>query len=443
MKSADPICLFALIGLTLAAVSCSGGALQDCAIVAYPHVTPMPQVGDVLDVHDPVIFEQDGRFVLMSTGSGIPIRHSDDLLEWESVGQVFEHLPPWAAESVPGVEFPWAPDLAYFGQRYHLYYSLSTFGNQRSVIALATSPTLNPQDENYAWQDHGPVVESEPDAVDFNAIDPNVAIDTSGYPWLVWGSYWSGIKMRRLDAATGLFSGDDERIYSLAERSGVTAVEAPFIIRHEGFFYLFVSFDICCRGVDSTYKIMVGRATDITGPYVDYAGVSMAQGGGTLVLASYGRIRGPGHNAVLSSNNRHYLVHHFYDAATAGRSRLQIRSLLWDAKGWPLAGEPYDGSDPLANLGDPAIVGSWAHSIDYQPPFKIELFGGGRLASCVRQGSWSSDGTRVTFAWTGSEGSNAATTERVTVAGDGSWYAGRAADGTVIRGLRLNDAVRR
>ncbi|HEY8484018.1 MAG TPA: arabinan endo-1,5-alpha-L-arabinosidase, partial [Longimicrobiales bacterium] len=273
---------------------------------------------------------------------------------------VFEEMAPaWAAAEVPGVRSPWAPDIAYYNGKYYLYYSLSTFGSQRSVIALATNATLDPGSPEYRWVDHGKVLESWPGRSDFNAIDPNMAFDENGEPWLAWGSFWGGIKMRKLDPRTGLLSGEDTTTYSLAARPGQGAVEAPFILRRGDYFYLFVSFDFCCRRASSTYHIRVGRSRKITGPYVDRAGVSMMEGGGTLVLAGSGRVRGPGHNAVLTEGDRHYLVHHYYDAEENGVSKLQIRPLLWDAEGWPVAGEPITGPVArAAGLSGDATAGS-------------------------------------------------------------------------------------
>ena len=85
---------------------------------------------------------------------------------------------------------------------------------------------------------------------------------------------------------------------------------------HGEFYYLFVSFDHCCRGVNSDYKVMVGRSRSLTGPYVDRAGKPMLEGGGTLVLAGAGtgRLRGPGHNAILRDGDKDWFVHHYYDA---------------------------------------------------------------------------------------------------------------------------------
>ncbi|NUQ21056.1 MAG: arabinan endo-1,5-alpha-L-arabinosidase [Gemmatimonadaceae bacterium] len=287
---------------------------------------------------------------LYSTGPGIPIRRSVDLVHWDTAGRVLASaVPDWATAAVPGVQFPWAPDISLFDGRYHLYYSLSTFGSQRSVIALATNAALDPADARYRWTDEGEVLASSPGASSFNAIDPNVAFDELGRPWLAWGSFWGGIKLHRLDAATGKLSLTDTATWSLAARAGIgatsgptdaQAIEAPFIVHHGAYFYLFASFDLCCRGSSSTYNVRVGRATTITGPYVDATGVAMTDGGGPIVLQGLGRVRGQGHCAVISDAKGDYMLHHFYDDLAGGTPTLQVRPITWTADGWPVVGEP-------------------------------------------------------------------------------------------------------
>lgn len=156
--------------------------------------------------------------------------------------------------------------------------------------------------------------------------------------------------MRRLNDATGMLSGTDSKLYSLATRrrpenaaparpglpADWQAVEAPFVVHHGGYYYLFVSWDLCCRGTKSTYRTMVGRARKVTGPYIDASGVPMMQGGGTELLAANQRWLGPGGESVLLEAGGHdLLVFHAYDAHT-GRPALQISTLTW-RKGWPHA----------------------------------------------------------------------------------------------------------
>jgi arabinan endo-1,5-alpha-L-arabinosidase len=310
----------------------------------------LPLAGD-LAVHDPVICKDGDAYYLFCTGGGrrgrrgiVPVRTSTDLRNWTNAGFALDGLPEWAARAVPRARDAWAPDIAYFNAEYHLYYSLSSFGVNNSAIGLATNKTLDRNSPDYLWVDKGMVINSQRGRDDFNAIDPNVAIEDDGKAWLSWGSFWGGIKMRRLDPSTGMPLDADSRLYSLAARPRKEehveppvegAIEAPFIIRRDGFWYLFVSFDFCCRGVRSNYNVRVGRSEAITGPYVDRDGVDMMLGGGTLVIgAATDQWRGAGHQAIFRDGDQDYLVFHAYEVANNGRSRLQISTMEW-RDGWP------------------------------------------------------------------------------------------------------------
>jgi arabinan endo-1,5-alpha-L-arabinosidase len=324
-----------LLGASLGAGSAA--LMQD----ETPEATQIPAslelTGSIRSVHDPAIIKAEGSYYIFCTGRGIPVRRSLDLLDWKTASPavVFPRMPEWARKMIPGQGDIWAPDISYFNNKYHLYYSVSTFGKNRSVIGLATNLTLNAEDAAFEWVDEGLVLESV--ATDnYNCIDPNLILDDDGTPWLAFGSFWSGIKMRRLDFATGKLSEADVTLYSLAQRivnSG--SVEAPFIIRKRDFYYLFVSFDFCCRGVNSTYHVRVGRSASITGPYVDRDGIEMLKGGGTQVTFPTDRWRGPGHNSILQEEGIEYIVYHAYDADALGVSTLRIDALTWDEDGWP------------------------------------------------------------------------------------------------------------
>ena len=251
--------------------------------------------------------------------------------------RVFDHLPGWVIKAVKGVGDLWAPDISYYDGKWQVYYSASTFGSRDSVIGLATNVTLDPNSPDFAWVDEGEVLRTR-NGDDWNAIDPNFVLDAEGQPWLAFGSFWSGIKLVKLDPATRKPRADAE-IISLASRRGSPdnseAIEGAYIIRHGDYYYLFASFDACCRGVDSTYNVRVGRSEKITGPYVDRDGVPMLQGGGTQITAPYGNWRGPGHNGIFSENGVDWLVYHAYDIKQAGNSALRIEPIQWDDAGWP------------------------------------------------------------------------------------------------------------
>ncbi|MBT8224481.1 MAG: arabinan endo-1,5-alpha-L-arabinosidase [Dactylosporangium sp.] len=297
---------------------------------AYPD--PGVVTGDT-SVHDPaVVTASDGTYILLHTGENLVVKTSTDRVAWRSAGVVWPGGASWTTAYTGGSRNLWAPDISYHNGQYYLYYSASTFGSQTSAIFLATSPS----GASGSWTNQGLVIESS-SAVNYNAIDPNLLVDAAGQWWLSFGSFWSGIKLIRLDATTGQRSTTDTAVRALATRPASVsgAVEAPFIVRRAGYYYLFASFDLCCQGAASTYRIMVGRSAAITGPYVDRDGTAMTAGGGTEVLASHGSINGPGHQAVLADGGGDVLFYHYY--ADNGTALLGINLLGWDPDAWPYA----------------------------------------------------------------------------------------------------------
>jgi arabinan endo-1,5-alpha-L-arabinosidase len=292
-----------------------------------------------IPVHDPAVIWDGARYSLFATGGTLGIRNSSNLLQWSNAGSVFSAMPAWVTAALGADPRDlWAPDVSFFNGKYHVYFAGSTFGSNRSVIGLATNAVLDRTSASYAWVDEGLVVESV-SSNNYNAIDPNVSFDETGTPWLSFGSFWDGIKMRRLDAASGKLAASDPTLYSLASRGG-GAIEAPSIIAQGGYYYLFVSFDACCKGASSTYRTMVGRATSITGPYVDRAGAQMMKGAAEELLVSTGRYVGPGGGTAYRDGALHFYAYHYYDTQDNGASKLSIRPISFAADGWPKLEEP-------------------------------------------------------------------------------------------------------
>ena len=308
------------------------------------------------DAHDPVAAFCDGRYYVFTTGMGI--MSSDDLTHWRFEGSVLEETPEWAADK--GFRgMPWAPDVQFNDGLYYVYYSYSHFGRNLSAIGVATNKTLNSESPDYRWEDRGMIIESVPGRDEWNAIDANVIVDENGTGWLAFGSFWRGIKMFRLDETMTRIA-EPQEWYPLCRRpEGTTkkvsggedgiehdprgrdfdpgdgAVEAPFIFRHGDWYYLFVSYDLCCRGAASTYNVVVGRAAEVTGPYLDREGKSLMDGAGTVVARGNGRYSGVGHCAVVNFDGKDYMFMHGYDKEYDYRSKLLIREISWTPDGWP------------------------------------------------------------------------------------------------------------
>jgi arabinan endo-1,5-alpha-L-arabinosidase len=312
-----------------------------------------------LGAHDPSrVIELNGRYYYFYTGSRVRSKTSTNLIDWTEGPRVFSAPPAWTSAAVPANTGNfWAPDVAYFNNRYHLYYSVSSFGSQDSAIGLATNPTLDPSDPNYLWTDRGPVIESNPGSP-YNAIDPSIIQTSNGSVWMTFGSFWNGINIVPIDPLTGLQSPAS----SVTRLAVSSSIEASYIHERDGYFYLFVNWGACCRGVNSSYNIRVGRSTSVTGPFFDRLGLNLLGFGGTLFLGSEGDFIGPGHFSVLEDDGHEWFSYHYYDGSANGASRFNLRSLRWTADGWPAAGPPFPIPEPsgLALIVATALFGATA-----------------------------------------------------------------------------------
>ena len=328
---------------------------------------------DTLMVHDPVMAFEDGKYYLLSTGMGISWATSADRKTWTVHPTHFMgEVPQWTRDLVPGFrEHVWAPDIIRWHGRWWLMYSCSTFGKNTSAIGLLSSKSLARPE----WKDEGCVVASNsPKALDatrddWNAIDPNIVIDRNDQPWLTYGSFWDGIQLVRLDSTMHVMQGFKPttiaRRYGTpmpdiknptSDFAGPNAIEAPFIYQRDGWYYLFVSWDYCCRGSQSTYRVVCGRSRNVTGPYLDREGKPMLDGGGTLVIEGDKTLfEAAGHCAVYEIEERGerreereeatggkleergkatLFICHGYSVPMKGQSILVQRILEWE-NGWP------------------------------------------------------------------------------------------------------------
>jgi len=307
------------------------------------------QVGDITTEpggHDPCMAKEGDTYYIYYTGGGIQVWSSKDMKSWTKEPSVFSVAPAWVAQKLPsfkGLGF-WAPDISFHNGLWYLYYATSIFGKNTSVIGVATNKTLDPKSKDYKWVDCGMVVQSVTGRDDWNAIDPNLAIEDNGTPWLSFGSHWDGLKLVKLNPDLKTIA-EPEEWHTIASRPrdykytdpepGDGRIEGAFIFKKDKYYYLFASWDRCCDGINSTYNIRVGRSENIIGPYLDKDGVNMAKGGGTLVLGGDTTAKKTfyalGHNSVETFDGVDYMAFHAY---TDSYERVIIDELSWD-NGWP------------------------------------------------------------------------------------------------------------
>lgn len=314
---------------------------------------------DLPMVHDPVMAKEGDTYYIYATGMGIQQMTSRDRRTWTVLpNPVMTVIPGWTTDSVPGFgSHVWAPDVIRWHNQWWLAYSCSTFGKNGSAIGLLSSRSL----AFGMWKDEGCIVcshdwhrdeDGRRTGDNWNAIDPNFVIDeATDTPWLVWGSFWDGIQLARLDSTMHLASqpvtiarrhkpGDPGAAENPTSRfAGPNAIEAPFIFHHGGWYYLFVSWDYCCRGAKSNYRVAVGRSKNVSGPYLDREGRDMLEGGGTLVLEG-DKVdwEAAGHCAVYNFDGEDVFICHGYSAKQNGAAMLIQRSVSWTDDGWPTLG---------------------------------------------------------------------------------------------------------
>lgn len=317
-------------------------AMALIALQAAASAAAVPLGGDYF-THDPSrITKCDGKYYVYCTAPNVQMRQSTDMIHWSVGPSVLNGVPDWARKRVPlakpGDDWVWAPDVIRVRGLYYLYYSFSTFGSKTSVIGLVTSPTLDPASPRYHWTDRGLVVASDASG-DFNAIDPCPVFDAHGKLWLAFGS-WNrgGIQLVQLDAVTGKpIAQPVSRQYLLAGGQS-TGPEGSFLWYAKPYYYLFENEGLCCQGVRSTYKIMMGRSRSITGPYLDKQGRDLAKGGGAVFLGGRGDEIGPGQIGIAEIDGRTWYTFHYYNAKANGQPTLGLDALRQDADGWPDVG---------------------------------------------------------------------------------------------------------
>ncbi len=158
--------------------------------------------------------------------------------------------------------------------------------------------------------------------------------------WMTYGSFSNGIHIMELNPATGKPFSLSPSTTHIARNTGspINEIEASYLYKHDGFYYLFVNWGGCCAGVDSTYEIRVGRGTSPTGPFITRgrSGTTMLNGGGEFFLGTEGDFIGPGHIGIYSENDVDYFGYHFYDGADNGIPKYNIEELAWTMDGWPI-----------------------------------------------------------------------------------------------------------
>lgn len=335
------------------------------------------------NVHDPSIIKNGDYFYSYSTDvaygtairPGLQVRKSKDLVQWQTVGWVFNGLPAKGAAFIRqngGTPFEslWAPYVLKVDKEFRLYYSLSSAVARLSVIGLATASS-----PEGPWTEKDLVVVSRNDnTVQTNAIDPAVVVTPTGEQWFYYGSAWDGIYALQLDPASGLALSSGYKGKRIANR-GFTGgkyngnIEGPEVIYNAQLkkYYLFISYD----WLETKYNVRVAKGDKPDGPFYDFNGkdVNLNEDHGPMILAPYqfsnhSGYQGVAHCAVFEDGaGQFYMAHQ----ARPGNGRffmnLHVRKIFWTADGWPVVSPERYAWEDNSLVASSDIAGSYEQII--------------------------------------------------------------------------------
>ena len=277
---------------------------------------------------DPSIIKaDDGYYYLYATENirNVPIYRSADLINWRMVGTAFNDQT--RPQMVPrgGI---WAPDINYINGKYVMYYSKSTWGGEWECgigVATADRPAG-------PFTDVGKLFISSEIEVQ-NSIDPFYIEEEDGSKYLFWGSFRGIYGIQLSDDGLSIKPGAEK-----VQIAG-TLTEGTYIYKHDGFYYLFGSAGTCCEGLNSTYRVVVARSTNLLGPYVNKSGRPALENNFMLVMQKSNKVVGPGHNSEIIQDDagQYWMLYHGFDAADPdGGRKVYLDQILWDKDGWPM-----------------------------------------------------------------------------------------------------------
>ena len=284
---------------------------------------------------DPTVIRTDEGFYLYATQTNsywIPIYFSKDLVNWEFKRSAFRKATRPTEDVLPDGGAFWAPEIRHINGKYVLYFSWAKWGDgSKSYTAVATSDSPV-----------GDFLNAKPllitDDFGSNCID-QFYYEEDSKKYMFVGSF-NGIYVTELtDDGLSVKRGADGKPVLKKQVCG-RAFEGTNIYKKGKYYYLFASINNCCDGINSRYKVVVGRSEKLLGPYVDRKGKDMLDNSWELVLEGDGEtFFGPGHNSIIIPDDAgtDWMIYHSYvkeNGAVGGRLGMLDR-VVWSADGWP------------------------------------------------------------------------------------------------------------
>ncbi|MCF0197281.1 MAG: family 43 glycosylhydrolase, partial [Bacteroidaceae bacterium] len=297
------------------------------------------------DFPDPtVVRHQDGMFYTYATGG--KLLRSKNMVQWTKLDNAISR-PTWNDSIKPdGTKDSysiWACDVSYMDGKYYMQYASALWGNgYRTGVGVAVGDTPT------KFTDKGKLFRSTEIGV-WNSIDP-CYYQEKDKRYIIWGSFndiciaelnEDGLSVKNFKPIDNPNEKSKMKRFSGATKIAGGAFEGPMIYKRGKYYYLFCSVGTCCEGENSTYRTVVGRSTNIKGPYVNKQGGDMRNDNYTTIIKGNDRFKGPGHNSeiVTDDEGQDWLLYHSYDKNNNFNGRLLLIDKINWVNDWPEVGD--------------------------------------------------------------------------------------------------------
>ncbi|QKG57990.1 glycosyl hydrolase 43 family protein [Hymenobacter sp. BRD128] len=289
------------------------------------------------DYSDPDVVRVGTDYYLTSSSfnavPGLPILHSEDLVNWTIIGHALPTQPPASRyDHVQPGNGVWAPALRFHDKKFFLYYPDPDLGIFVTTARNPAGPWSAPVCVKAAkgW------------------IDPCPFWDEDGRAYLVHAFAGSRAGLKSVIhvsemAPDGLsLLGEDKLVFD--GHAHHPTIEGPKLYKRHGYYYIFAP----GGGVPQGWQVAL-RSKNVFGPYEDK--IVLAQGKSP--------INGPHQGAwVDTPDGQQDWFLHFQDQGAYGRV-VHLQPMTWQ-NDWPVMGLDADGDgtgEPVLSHRKPAVTG--------------------------------------------------------------------------------------
>jgi len=272
------------------------------------------------DYSDPDVCAVDGHYYMTASSfnctPGLPILHSEDLVNWEIINYAIKDVEPLDFFSKPqhgkGV---WAPSIRYHNGEFYIYWGDPDFG----IFMVKTKDIYGEWDK--------PVLVKAGKGM----IDPCPLWDDDGKVYLAHA--WAGSRAKFNSVITVCEMNSEgtaivsNPVLAFDGNDGTNhTIEGAKFYKHNGYYYIFAP----AGGVATGWQLVL-RSKNVFGPYE------------SKIVMSQGKtdINGPHQGAWVDTPSGEAWFLHFQDKGAYGRV-LHLNPMEWKSD-WPVIGVDTDG----------------------------------------------------------------------------------------------------